>query len=134
MFCPKCGAQNDDNVYHCANCGSPVRAAQTFGNAPPAAGVYPPPSDMPKPDNWLIPAILATVFCGCWPLGVVAIIFAAQVDGKYHQGDYQGAQEAARKAKLFTLLAAILGVVCVGAGFLLWFLGLAASIKTSGGF
>jgi DNA-directed RNA polymerase subunit RPC12/RpoP len=123
MFCSTCGAQNDDNVYHCASCGSPVRAEQA------AAGLYPPPADgptEPKPNNWLIPAILVTTpcGCGCWPLGVVAIVFAAQVDGKYHQGDYQGAVDAARKAKMFTLIALILGVVCIGAAVVLQVFGL----------
>ena len=31
--------------------------------------------------NYRIPSILVTIFC-CLPLGIAAIIFAAQVDGK----------------------------------------------------
>ena len=43
-------------------------------------------------------AILSTICC-CLPFGIPAIVFAAQVDGKYAGGDYQGAVDAASKAK-----------------------------------
>ena len=51
--------------------------------------------------NYLIQSILATVFC-CWPIGIVAIIFAAQVNSKLAAGDYQGAVDASNKAKTWT--------------------------------
>jgi hypothetical protein len=51
--------------------------------------------------NYLVPAILATLFC-CLPFGVVAIIYAAQVDGKLQAGDYDGAVQASTKAKLWS--------------------------------
>ncbi|WP_302813657.1 CD225/dispanin family protein [Leyella stercorea] len=41
---------------------------------------------------------MSTLFC-CLPLGIVAIIHAAKVDGLYRSGDYSGAQEAADNAK-----------------------------------
>ena len=62
--------------------------------------------------NYLIPAILATIFC-CLPVGVVSIIFAAQVSGKVASGDTAGAMESSRKAKMFMFIA-------VGAGVLMW--------------
>jgi hypothetical protein len=65
--------------------------------------------------NYLIPAILSTIFC-CLPLGVVSIIFATQVNSKVASGDIAGAQEASRKAKMFMFIAVGLGVltwVCV---------------------
>ena len=43
-----------------------------------------------KPDNNMLWAILSTLFC-CLPLGIVAIINAAKVDGLYRSGDYSGA-------------------------------------------
>ena len=73
---------------------------------PPAS---PTPSGQPPP-NYLIPAILTTIFC-CPPLGIVSIVFAAQVNGKYQAGDITGAQESSRKAKLFAMIAAGIGVV-----------------------
>ncbi len=61
------------------------------------------------PANNLVMAIVS-LFC-CWPLGIPAIIFAAQVNGKYAQGDVAGAQESADKAKKFAMWAIIGGVV-----------------------
>jgi|SRR5687768_6188709 hypothetical protein len=72
----------------------------------------PPPSPTGTPanvPNYLIPAILS-LFC-CWPLSIVAIIFAAQVNGKVASGDIQGAMEASKKAKLFSFIAIGLGLV-----------------------
>ena len=58
--------------------------------------------------NYLIPAILS-IFC-CWPLAIVAIIFAAQVNGKVAAGDVAGAMESSKKAKLFSFIAIGLGL------------------------
>lgn len=59
--------------------------------------------------NHLVWAILSTLFC-CLPLGIVSIVFAAQVNGKLAAGDVQGAQEASDKAKKWAMWSAILGV------------------------
>jgi len=78
-------------------------------SSPSASGAA---SDVP---NYLIPAILSTIFC-CLPLGVVSIIFATQVNSKVASGDIAGAMEASRKAKMFSFIAVGLGVltwVCV---------------------
>ncbi|MFH1090494.1 MAG: CD225/dispanin family protein [Pseudomonadota bacterium] len=53
-----------------------------------------------KIPNHLVWAILATIFC-CLPLGIVAIVYAAQVNGKVATGDYAGAQASAGKAKMW---------------------------------
>lgn len=63
-----------------------------------------------KPDNYLVWAILCTIFC-CLPLGIVSIVYAAKVDGQYNAGDYIGAQDSANKAKNFAMWGAITGVV-----------------------
>ena len=68
----------------------------------------PPPTASPATvPNYLIPAILS-LFC-CWPLAIVAIIFAAQVNGKVQSGDVQGAIDASKKAKLFSFISIGLG-------------------------
>ena len=64
----------------------------------------------PKPDNYLVWAILSTLFC-CLPLGIASIVFAAQVDGKYNSGDYAGALASSEKAKKFAMWGAIAGLV-----------------------
>jgi uncharacterized membrane protein len=65
-----------------------------------------------KINNWLVPAILATLFC-CLPTGIVAIIMAAQVNSKLAQGDVAGAQESAKKAKTWTFVSVGLGLLAI---------------------
>ena len=68
-----------------------------------------PPAGGPPPANYLVWAIVS-LLC-CWPLGIPAIVFAAQVNTKWSQGDVVGATESARKARQFALWATIAGVV-----------------------
>jgi predicted secreted protein len=55
-------------------------------------------------------AILTTLFC-CLPLGIVSIVFAAQVNGKWAAGDAQGARESAAKARTWAIASAVAGIV-----------------------
>lgn len=66
--------------------------------------------------NNLVWAILTTLFC-CLPLGIVSIVYAAQVDGKRAAGDIAGARNAARKAGMWALVAALATPVLL----VLWF-------------
>jgi Interferon-induced transmembrane protein. len=61
----------------------------------------------------MVPAIIS-IFC-CWPLAIAAIIFAVQVNNKVQAGDIAGAQDASKKAKMFSFIAiglGLLGVIC----------------------
>ena len=69
--------------------------------------------------NYLIPAILSTIFC-CMPLGVVSIIFATQVNSKVAAGDLAGAAEASKKAKMFMFIAVGLGLLTWVCAIILW--------------
>jgi hypothetical protein len=60
--------------------------------------------------NYLVQSILVTLCC-CLPLGIPAIVFAAQVNGKVAMGDLAGAMESSRKAKMFCWIAFGLGLV-----------------------
>ena len=64
----------------------------------------------PKPDNYLVWAILSTIFC-CLPLRIASIVYSSKVDGQYNAGDFIGAQDSANKAKKFAMWAAISGVI-----------------------
>lgn len=55
-------------------------------------------------------AILTTIFC-CLPLGIVAIVKAAQVNNLWAQGQYDAASKAAEDAKKWSIWAAVLGAV-----------------------
>lgn len=65
-----------------------------------------------KPDNYLVWAILSTIFC-CLPLGIVSIVYSSKVDSQYNAGDYLGAQDSADKAKKFAMWGAIAAVICI---------------------
>ena len=67
-------------------------------------------------------AILSTLFC-CLPLGIVSIIYAAKVNKLYRTGDYQGAQDAADKAKKYALYGVICALVVHGIQFLTFIAG-----------
>jgi hypothetical protein len=102
MFCRKCGAQIADTSIRCIHCGETV---QMNGQPPP------PPAGQPLPafPNYLVQSILVTLFC-CLPLGIPAIVFASQVNGKLQSGDIAGAQKASKNAKLFCWLSFGLGL------------------------
>ncbi|WP_460457748.1 CD225/dispanin family protein [Arenimonas alkanexedens] len=57
-------------------------------------------------------AILATLFC-CLPGGIVAIVYAARVDGKLSAGDVQGAISDSNNAKLWSWISFGVGMVVI---------------------
>ena len=91
--------------------GAPPPPGQGGGyGAPPPAPSYEAGVQGTPPPNYLVWAILATIFC-CLPPGIAAIVFAAQVNGKFRAGDVAGAQASSAKAKQWTIITAIVGVV-----------------------
>jgi hypothetical protein len=64
----------------------------------------------PKPKNYLVWAILATLLC-CLPLGIVSIVQAAKVDSLYTSGQYGQAQRASESARKWAIIAAVTGLV-----------------------
>lgn len=92
--------------------------SQQWNPPPPAGGTTTVP-------NYLVPAIIS-IFC-CWPLGIVAIIFAAQVNGKVASGDLAGAADASKKAKLFSFIAIGIGLAVGLIYLLLMILGIGLS-------
>ncbi|MFI2240365.1 CD225/dispanin family protein [Streptomyces chrestomyceticus] len=61
------------------------------------------------PQNYLIPAILVTLFCFL-PTGIAAIVFATQVNAKAGAGDWAGAEVASNKAKMWTFISLGVGL------------------------
>ncbi len=65
----------------------------------------------PKPENNLVLAIIATVLGVCSPccigliLGVVAIVFANQVNKKYDVGGYSGEEQKKKNSKILSYVA-----------------------------
>ena len=103
MFCPNCGNEVSEQAIVCLKCGAALGSARTNKNVRPIqTGERP-------PDNWLVKSILVTVFC-CWPFGIAGIVNAAKVDRLFAAGDIEGAEEAAKKAKKWTVATFFIGI------------------------
>jgi interferon-induced transmembrane protein/zinc ribbon protein len=118
VYCPQCGTQNADGSRICIKCG------QDFGVAVQSApaGVVLPPGTQPPVQNYLVPAILVTVLC-CLPAGIVAIVYAGQVNTKLAAGDIVGAQQASKNAKTWCIISVVALFVMGIAWMMLVFLG-----------
>jgi len=109
MFCPQCGTGNPEGAAVCTKCGASLVPAQVV--VPPGYSVQP-GQQIP---NYLVQSILVTLFC-CLPLGIAAIVYAAQVSGKLQAGDVAGAMAASKNAKMFCWISFWIGV----GGILIW--------------
>jgi hypothetical protein len=125
MFCSQCGENNADNALVCVRCGKTLQAS-----APPplqTPGTLIPPGATPTVPNYLVFAILTTIFC-CLPAGIVGIVYAAQVNGKLQAGDYAGAQTASNNAKMWCLISLGLGLAVTIGYVVLMMLGVLTGI------
>jgi hypothetical protein len=136
LYCPNCGAENSEDASYCANCGHELRRTETPGMdvppqqppPPPQPGTQPsyaPQSSQAEVPNYLVQAILTTVFC-CLPLGIVSIVYAAQVNGKVAAGDHAGALESSRNAKRWAWISFGAGLVLIVGYLILVLVGVIA--------
>jgi hypothetical protein len=112
VYCGTCGAPiSDPPPAFCPRCGAPKAAAPppTSPNAASPVGRPQYLSDTPVP-NYLVPAILVTIFC-CMPLGIVAIYQSSQVNTRLATGDVAGAREASETAKRWCWIAGLASLV-----------------------
>ncbi|MFI6576523.1 CD225/dispanin family protein [Nocardiopsis sp. NPDC050513] len=111
----------------------------SYGPPPPGGygtggyGATPPAAEPPK--NYLVHNILGILSC-LTPVGIIGLIFALQVNSKWTMGDYTGAEESAKIAKIMgiiSLVAFILGIVGIVLYFLVivFFIGVAATAPTT---
>jgi hypothetical protein len=98
--CPYCGEEIKKVAKKCKFCGEFLdkRLKKNRGRRGP------------KPDTHLGLAIASTLLC-CWPVGIVAIINAAQVSSKYNAGDIAGARNASENAKKYATISFVLGLI-----------------------
>lgn len=118
MYCYICGHQNPDDAKFCTACGQP-QPSQTAPAPPSHGSESAPPASQPvtQPsapvsediDNYLGLAIFSTICC-CLPTGIVAIVNAAQVNGKLASGDIEGARECSNSARGFSIASVVLGL------------------------
>lgn len=139
MYCTKCGTTNDANATTCAQCGNalhppaygtpatpptpppppaqsfppPPQPPQQYQQAPIAQAYTQPPATAAQVPNYLVQAILVTLFC-CLPFGIASIIYASQVNTKLAIGDIPGAMAASKQAKLFAWIGFGASAVVIG--------------------
>ncbi len=123
MFCRKCGANNNDNAYKCVQCGDVLQDVRQVQ----------PVQELPEVASHLALAILVTIFC-CLPLGIVSIVYAAQVNSKLESGNYNGAADCSRKAAIWGWSAFGIGIawILIYAGMMI--IGLIAQHRNFGNF
>jgi hypothetical protein len=102
MFCTNCGTPNPDNAAVCGKCGQMLRPA----------GMPPLPPAYQRVPTYLAHSILATLLC-CLPGGIVAIVYAAQVDSRARMGDIAGAMDASSKAKTWCWVSFGVGLLFI---------------------
>ena len=131
MHCQACGHENSDEARFCENCGRETQAqapaggqraqrysrqrAQQYsrqtGGGYASSGMREPRPHVP---NHLVLAILVTIFC-CVLTGIIAIVYAAQVNGRLDAGDYERAKRASDSARTWAI-----GSVALGAMWAAW--------------
>lgn len=112
MYCPKCGCECQREARFCPNCGGnldPTINDTGSTSARPSVDTQSKPAV--APDNYLVWAILATLFC-CLPFGIAGIVNAARVDNLYNNGRYEEAQTASDKARKWSMVSAVVAAVC----------------------
>ena len=69
------------------------------------------------PNTWFIPSLLITILC-CMPLGLVGLAYSLKVEPRYFAGEYLMAEDAASKAKIWSIVGLCLGLLFWGFYFL----------------
>jgi len=84
-----------------------------YPGSPHGVGYRPPGQAANAPRNYLVPAVIVTLFCFL-PTGIAAIVYAWQARTKKDAGDYRGAVKAAKLARLYTIASLVIGLGLYG--------------------
>ena len=111
VYCTTCGREVDPDARFCENCGAAL--VPQAGGPQYAPGMtyegetsYAGHVNIP---NYLVQAILVTICC-CLPAGIVAIVYAAQVNGRVANGDYAEAQRLSNNARTWCWISFGVGI------------------------
>lgn len=135
-FCTQCGQPIEGDTKFCTNCGAPIPTPPPTGSTPEPQQAYTAPQPEPqpapqqptgpRPNTYLVLAILATIFC-CLPFGIVAIVQASRVDNLWNSRQYAAAQDTSRKARNWVIAAVATGLLVSIIYFILMWAGILAA-------
>ena len=129
MYCPQCGRQMPEDAVHCPNCGHGVgQNGQAANQPPPQPGQSQVAHAYQTISNHLALSIIAIFFC--LPFGIAGLVQSLKVDQFIKMGDFEAAKAFSEKAKTYSMIGLIAGVVltalavilslALGVGFLNW--------------
>jgi Interferon-induced transmembrane protein/zinc-ribbon domain len=145
MWCPKCGAANEDSARFCSACGRDLSASGQQAAAPGAQGAGAPGSSyqqnysqqyqpayqspqyrttqgynaVPHVPSYMGWAIVVLICC-FWPTGIAAVVNASRVGNFLAMGNITAAQEASRKAKMWCWMTFGIGVAWIALVIILY--------------
>lgn len=108
-FCPYCGA------YQTVS-GQTDRQSDTAYQTDSSSQTWQTDQQLYQPEtpvNWvpyLVLSIISTVCC-CLPFGIVAIVFSAKINSAVNTGDMESAHKAAKTAKIWIIVAFVVGII-----------------------
>ena len=111
------GSYNQSSNYDQSGSYNQSGNYNQYGNYNQSTNPYQGPVEMINTTPYLVFAILTTVCC-CIPLGIPAIVFASKTSTAQQMGRMDEARDCAKKAKIFTIIAAAVGVLW----YLFWFI------------
>jgi uncharacterized membrane protein YvbJ len=127
-YCSNCGEPNSDNARFCAKCGYEIEPGAPSGAVAPnnTSSPHTPKPNVPMPETYLWQSIVVTILC-CLPLGIPAIVYAAQVEKYYVQGHIDAAQRASRNAKNFCI-ASLVSSLVAGIAYIIYLVAIGGVI------
>lgn len=109
MNCPNCNQPlPSETSAFCPGCGARIGAEAAAAPQPQTQAVQGVP--VQTVPSHLALGIISTLCC-CLPLGIVSIVYAAQVSNLVAAGNIAAAEEASRKAKFWGILSVAIGAV-----------------------
>ncbi len=109
-FCPSCGKEREEGVKFCPGCGHNYDSA-TPSNVGGTGGVTGQPSNEYVPNYMAFSIIVTLLFC--LPAGIVAIVYASQVNTKLNAGDVEGAKYSSKNAKTWCWVSLGVGILAI---------------------
>lgn len=118
MFCPKCGAYNDNENLWCVKCGYSLKSIPREMKTERVSEIVQDSeahgrSVKVKPKkigDCLIPAILVAAFCSV-AFGIAAIIFSGMTRAELDGGVREKAESYSSKTRMFCFLGLAVGIV-----------------------